>query len=243
MAIALWYCPPQGSVAYETLQMLIFSFQTLFPNSPVFEPHITVTSHLVCNSRDDVNKILTSCAAAIQSIRSHQTTAKKGHKAQASHAAAAAAMPLVSFNGCSIGKGYFKKIVLECNKNNILYGIAQIMREMYVEIDTETRSSRAATWVHEEFQPHVSLLYSDIHPVSQASLRVVQQRIEDALDVQLVTREKGKGSGNADGSNEVQTRWDFDVSSSLSWNIPGTFKVVNCVGPVEEWVVLGRVDV
>ena len=200
-----------------------------------------MTSHLVCNNRDDVNKILTSCAAAIQSVRSHQKTAKKGHKAQASHAAAAA--PLVSFNGCSVGKGYFKKIVLECNQNNVLYGIAQIMREMYVEIDTETRSSRAATWVHEEFQPHVSLLYSDIRPVSQASLRVVQQRIEDALDVQLVTREKSKGSGNTDGSNEVQIRWDFDISSSLSWNIPGTFKIVNCVGPVEEWVVLGRVDV
>ncbi|CAI4471521.1 AIF_collapsed_G0019400.mRNA.1.CDS.1 [Saccharomyces cerevisiae] len=239
MAIALWYCPPQGSVAYETLQMLIFSFQTLFPDSPVFEPHVTVTSHLVCNSKDDVNKILTSCVAAIQSIRSHQT-AKKGRKGQASHTVAA---PLVSFNGCSVGKQYFKKIVLECNKNKILYGVAQVMREMYVEIDPETRSSRAATWVHEEFHPHVSLLYSDIHPVSQASLRVVQQRIEDALDVQLVPREKRKGSENADGSNEVQMRWDFDVSSSLSWNIPGTFKVVNCVGPVQEWEVLGRVDV
>ncbi|AJS26042.1 Cpd1p [Saccharomyces cerevisiae YJM1385] len=239
MAIALWYCPPQGSVAYETLQMLIFSFQTLFPDSPVFEPHVTVTSHLVCNSKDDVNKILTSCVAAIQSIRSHQT-AKKGRKGQASHTVAA---PLVSFNGCSVGKQYFKKIVLECNKNKILYGVAQVMREMYVEIDPETRSSRAATWVHEEFHPHVSLLYSDIHPVSQASLRVVQQRIEDALDVQLVPREKRKGSGNADGSNEVQMRWDFDVSSPLSWNIPGTFKVVNCVGPVQEWEVLGRVDV
>ena len=122
MAIALWYCPPQGSVAYETLQMLIFSFQTLFPDSPVIEPHVTVTSHLVCNSRDDVNKILTSCVAAIQSIRSHQI-AKKGHKGQSLHTVAP---PLVSFNGCSVGKRYFKKIVLECNKNKVLYGIAQI---------------------------------------------------------------------------------------------------------------------
>ncbi|AQZ09903.1 CPD1 (YGR247W) [Zygosaccharomyces parabailii] len=218
MTIALWFCPLHGTPAYETLELIIISLQSLFPNSPVFEPHITITSDLVCNTADDVNKILTSCVAAVRSVRNHKRQSA----------------PLISFKSCSVGKHYFRKVVLECNENPYLYSIAQVMRELYVEIDDASRGQRAATWARDEFRPHLSLLYSEVTPISQAFLRVIQQRIEDVLNVQMVKRQ---GEGN------TQLYWDFVQQPVLSWSLPGTFKVVRCEGPVENWRVLGRTDV
>ncbi|CAR27209.1 hypothetical protein ZYGR_0I04820 [Zygosaccharomyces rouxii] len=217
MAIALWYCPPQGSEVYENLQLLITSLQSLFPNSPVFEPHITITSDLNCNSADDVNKILTSCVAAIKSIPPSQ--------------------PLVKFQHCTIGKSYFRKVVLECEPNRYLYSIAQIMRELYVEIDEASRTQRAATWARDEFKPHLSLLYSDVYPISQAFARIIQQRIEDALNVQLVKDLQEKTTTH-------QLQWNFsNEAETTQWNRPCTFKVVRCEGPVSHWRVLGGTSI
>lgn len=218
MTIALWYCPLQGTPAYETLELIIISLQSLFPNSPVFEPHITITSDLVCSTGDDVNKILTSCVAAIRSVRNQQRQAPT----------------LISFKACSVGKHYFRKVVLECNENRYLYSIAQVMREVYVEIEDASRSQRAATWARDEFKPHLSLLYSDVTPISQAFLRVIQQRIEDVLNIQMVRHQ---------GNRDTQLYWDFPQQPALSWGLPGTFKVVRCEGPVENWRVLGKTDV
>lgn len=219
MTIALWFCPQYGSNAYETLELLVVSLQSVFPTSPVFEPHITVTNNLVCNNEDDVNRILTSCVAAIQSIRT--SVVKSGD-------------PLVSFRSCSVGKKFFNKVVLDCSENRYLVSIAQIMRELYVEVDESSRSQRAATWARDEFRPHLSLLYSDTYPISQAFLRVIQQRVEDALDVHM--------SAGAPRSDH-QVRWQFSGTPACSWGLPGTFKVVRCEGPVGQWQVLGRADV
>lgn len=214
MAIALWYCPPQGSSAQENLQLLITSLQSLFPNSPVFEPHVTITSDLVCNSADDVNKILTSCVAAVKSIPASQS--------------------LVKFNNSTVGKSYFRKVVLECEPNTYLYSIAQIMRELYVEIDESSKSQRAATWARDEFKPHLSLLYSEVYPISQAFIRVIQQRIEDALNVQMV-REEQNGT-----TSPHQLQWNFaNNPDTVNWSRPCTFKVVRCEGPISHWRVLG----
>lgn len=219
MTIALWFCPQYGSGAYETLELLIVSLQSVFPSSPTFEPHITVTNNLVCKDEDDVNRILTSCVAAMQSIRA--SLVKNGDS-------------LVSFRSCSVGKKFFNKVVLDCSDNRYLVSIAQIMRELYVEVDESSRSQRAATWVRDEFRPHLSLLYSDTYPISQAFLRVIQQRIEDALDVQMDGIERG---------SDYQLRWNFYGVPACSWGLPGTFKVVRCEGPVDQWQVLGRADV
>lgn len=218
MAIALWYCPPQGSAVHESLQLLITSLQSLFPNSPVFEPHITITSDLNCNSADDVNRILTSCVAAIRSIPPSQ--------------------PLINFQHCTIGKSYFRKVVLECEPNRYLYSIAQIMREVYVEVDDASRTQRAATWARDEFKPHLSLLYSEVYPISQAFARVIQQRIEDALNVQMV-REPQENT-----SSTHQLQWSFtNEPESVQWSRPSTFKVVRCEGPASHWRVLGGTSI
>ncbi|GAV53201.1 hypothetical protein ZYGR_0AI04850 [Zygosaccharomyces rouxii] len=218
MAIALWYCPPQGSAVYENLQLLITSLQSLFPNSPVFEPHITITSDLNCTSADDVNRILTSCVAAIRSIPPSQ--------------------PLISFQRCTVGKSYFRKVVLECEPNRYLYSIAQIMRELCVEIDDASRTQKAATWARDEFKPHLSLLYSEVYPISQAFARVIQQRIEDALNVQMV-KELQENTSNAH-----QLQWNFtNEPETVQWSRPCTFKVVRCEGPVSHWRVLGGTSI
>ncbi|QLL30284.1 hypothetical protein HG536_0A01010 [Torulaspora globosa] len=222
MTIALWYCPQQGSAAYEILELLIESLQSIFPSSPRFEPHITITNNLVCNDPDDVNKILTSCVAAVQSIKPLLGSASSGGQ-------------LVSFKRCSVGKKFFDKVVLECHENRYLISIAQIMRELYVEIDDTSRSQRAATWARDEFRPHLSLLYSETYPISQAFLRIIQQRIEDALDVQLRSLPATGG--------DRQLAWQLSTTPTCSWSLPGTFKVVKCEGPVDEWQVLGRTDV
>ncbi|QLQ77851.1 hypothetical protein HG537_0A00980 [Torulaspora globosa] len=222
MTIALWYCPQQGSAAYEILELLIESLQSIFPSSPRFEPHITITNNLVCKDSDDVNKILTSCVAAVQSIKPVLGSAGSDE-------------PLVSFKDCSVGKKFFNKVVLDCRENRYLISIAQIMRELYVEIDDTSRSQRAATWARDEFRPHLSLLYSETYPISQAFLRIIQQRVEDALDVQLHSVPTTSG--------DRQLVWQLSSTPSCSWSLPGTFKVVKCEGPVGEWQVLGRTDV
>lgn len=223
MTIALWYCPQQGSAAHETLELLIESLQSIFPSSPKFDPHITITNNLICNDSDDVNRILTSCVAAVQSIKPALEVSRSLEQ------------PLVSFKSCSVGKKFFNKVVLDCHLNRYLVSIAQIMRELYVEIDDTSRGQRAATWARDEFQPHLSLLYSETYPISQAFLRVIQQRVEDALDVQLINVPETSG--------DRQVAWRLSSTPSCAWSLPGTFKVVKCEGPIEQWQVLGRTDV
>ena len=89
-----------------------------------------------------------------------------------------------------------------------------------------------------KFEPHVSLLYSDVTPISQAYVRMIEQRIEDTLDLSLL-----KVTDKDLLTPGTQTKWEFSRESSLGWNIPGTFKVVKCEGPVYDWEVLGRTDI
>ncbi|CUS23041.1 LAQU0S08e00826g1_1 [Lachancea quebecensis] len=215
MGIALWFVPHSNSQVHDTIQSLILSLQTLFPDAPVFEPHLTVTSQLKCQTLDEVNHILTSCAAAVGAIK-ESIKGKDG--------------AIVSFSGVSVGKGYFTKVRLTCMEHKYLMGIAQVIRELFVAEKPE----EAAEWLTEEFRPHVSLVYSDVYHVNQALERVIAQRIEDALDLQL---HKVRVAGDHN-----QCTWQFD-SPMTGWGVPGVFKVVRCEGPVNEWEVLGSVEV
>ncbi|CCC70455.1 hypothetical protein NCAS_0E03850 [Naumovozyma castellii] len=220
MSVALWFCPAPGTPAYETLTLLIQSLQTLFPDSPVFEPHVTVVTNLSAPNTDEVNKILMSCVAAMNSIKS--SLIDDG-------------TPLITFQKCSIGRTFFKKIILECQLNSYLISIAQIMREMFVESDQDDsiRREKASNWVRDEFKPHVSLLYSEISRISPAFSKTIEQRIEDTLDVRMTL---------VDGS--LNPKWEFDrIPANISWGIPGVFKVVRCEGPIEEWEVLGATTI
>ncbi|CCK72418.1 2',3'-cyclic-nucleotide 3'-phosphodiesterase KNAG_0K00500 [Huiozyma naganishii CBS 8797] len=217
MTVALWYCPLQGSLEYEILSQLIASLQSLFPGSPAFEPHITLNTRLECRTEDNANQVLTSCVAAIHSVKS-QLKLKPGQD------------PLVSFKSCYVGKRYFKKVALECRKNKILMSIHQIINELYVPNPNPTTA----------FDPHLSLLYSDVTPISKAFLRIVLQRIEDILDVNL---EEDPATANTN-LDDIQVKWNFDTSpTNIAWNVPGSFKIVRCEGPVDEWEVLGQTTI
>ncbi|SCU79488.1 LADA_0B01002g1_1 [Lachancea dasiensis] len=215
MGIALWFEPHANSTEHQTLQSLIYSLQTLFPDAPAFEPHLTITSQLKCHSVSDVQQILTSCVAAVGAIRAKVKEDKES---------------LVSFVGAGIGKGYFTKVRLLCYENKYLMGIAQVIRELFVAESPEL----ASQWLLEEFRPHVSLIYSEMYHVNQALERVITQRIEDALDLLL--------HPNAVAGEQNQKSWSFGSSVS-GWGVPGVFKVVRCEGPVQEWEVLGSVEV
>ncbi|CCF56735.1 hypothetical protein KAFR_0B04390 [Kazachstania africana CBS 2517] len=219
MSIALWYCPVPGTYQYEVLKQLIVSLQTIFPTSPLFEPHITLATKLQCENKEKIDEILTSCVAAVQSI--------KGQLQQSN------GTPLVSFDECCINKKFFKKVTLNCNQNKYLVSMARIMQELYSEGDGEDANG---TW-----EPHVSLLYSDVTPISKAFVRIIQQRIEDALDVRLI--EDTSIASNEQYKNDIQTKWKFDRKPSLNWNLPGSFKIVRCEGPIGEWMVIGRIDI
>ncbi|SCU92456.1 LANO_0E00958g1_1 [Lachancea nothofagi CBS 11611] len=215
MGIALWFVPHANSTEYETLQSLILSLQTLFPDAPTFEPHLTITSQLKCNSGAEVQQVLTTCLAAVGAIK---PSVKQKEES------------IVSFSGAGMGKGYFTKVRLICTENKYLMGIAQVIRELFVAETPE----EASNWLLQEFRPHVSLVYSEMYHVNQALERIVAQRIEDALDLSL--------HENAVPGNQNQRSWSFGRQVP-GWSLPGTFKVVRCEGPVGEWQVLGSVEV
>ncbi|AET40309.1 2',3'-cyclic-nucleotide 3'-phosphodiesterase Ecym_5571 [Eremothecium cymbalariae DBVPG len=221
MGVALWYCPPSNSPCYETLDSLILSLQTLFPDSVRFEPHVTIATNLRCEKADDVSEILTAANAAMRSIR---IQLEKRDKA------------MVMFKSVRIGKKYFEKVRLVCSEDKYLYGIAQIIRELFVMETPDQGLSR--DWVLNSFEPHVSLVYSDMYHVDQALLRVVQQRIEDALGTSLIK------DGQAAIDTGIRNQFVWMLEQELEgWNVPGTLKIVRCEGPLHQWEVLGSVDV
>ncbi|CDO96143.1 unnamed protein product [Kluyveromyces dobzhanskii CBS 2104] len=161
MGISLWLCPYRQSSEHETLKTLIGSLQTLFPNSPLFEPHVTVCSGLTCESIEEIHNVLEMAHHAINAVKSKINNEN----------------PLVEFDGFNIGKKYFEKCRLECKPNPMIYSLAKLIRSMFVgELNIDT-------WLFEEFHPHLSLAYSDIYPMDQAMIRLIRQRVEDLFDV------------------------------------------------------------
>lgn len=80
---------------------------------------------------------------------------------------------------------------------------------------------KAADWSQNEFQPHLSLVYSDIYPIDNALWRTIKTRIQDYLNIDNI---------------------DFPKHDFLSWD-GGVLKLVLCEGDVEDWVTLGTVDI
>ncbi|SCU90129.1 LAMI_0E00738g1_1 [Lachancea mirantina] len=219
MAVALWFVPQASSNTYVALQSLILSLQTLFPDAPSFEPHLTVTSQLKCETREQAHEILAACVAAVEAVRG--AVGRGGD---------ATSQDLVAFSGVGIGKSYFRKVRLECVANKYLVSVAQLMRELFVCDSAE----QASHWAVREFAPHVSLVYSDVYHVNQAVRRVLVQRIEDALDGEL-----RPCAAVADGDDAA---W-LCARQLRGWGLPGQFKVVRCEGGVAEWQVLASVEV
>ncbi|CAN3356346.1 2',3'-cyclic-nucleotide 3'-phosphodiesterase [Diutina catenulata] len=250
LGVALWLCPRQNTGLYDKLTTLMSSLNTLFPGQPPrFEPHVTITTQVAVDlddaarTRDDVDRVLGACVAALRGSPKDQGE-------------------LVVLGKLDSQRKYFKKLYFEVERNPSLVSFAQIIRELFVilpgdiareqqranpelyttaadgsvqrkkskskkqvaekAVDTsEIRQSaphKAAAWAQDEFHPHLSLVYSEMHPISNALWRTIRTRVQDYLD--------------ADDCDEPGLSWDG-----------GVLKLVLCEGDVSEWVVLGSVDI
>lgn len=74
----------------------------------------------------------------------------------------------------------------------------------------------AAQWAEEEFDPHLSLVYSSTYPIEEATKTTIDSRLRDVF-----------------GEDFMKKRFGFR-GARLS--------LVNCEGPVEDWKILGYRD-
>lgn len=164
---------------------------------------------------------------------------------------------LVKLGNVNSQRKFFKKLYFEVEKDPNLVSFARIIRELFVivpqdiekenikqnpqlytkdnngntirrkplkkkskttevkEFDTsfirQAAAYKAAEWSVQEFDPHISLVYSDLWPLHSALWRNINTRI---LDID----------------------WDIE------WEF-GVLKLVLCEGDVNDWVVLGSVDI
>ncbi|CAI5755620.1 unnamed protein product [Candida verbasci] len=80
---------------------------------------------------------------------------------------------------------------------------------------------KAAEWSQQEYDPHLSLVYSNLWPIDNALWRTIKTRISDNLNVESC---------------------DDIINTGLGWD-GGVLKLVLCEGDVNEWVTLGSVDI
>lgn len=85
-------------------------------------------------------------------------------------------------------------------------------------------AEEAAAWSAQEFDPHLSLVYSNLHPIDNALWHTIRSRVLDYLSID-------------DCDLDV---WDVN-SNGLNW-AGGVLKLVLCEGEVSEWTELGSVD-
>ncbi|GMM33192.1 2',3'-cyclic-nucleotide 3'-phosphodiesterase [Saccharomycopsis crataegensis] len=83
----------------------------------------------------------------------------------------------------------------------------------------------AERWSLEEFNPHLSLVYSNVYAIDSALERTIKTRVEDLLSVLI------------DGDNRL-----VDDAANLYWPDDGCLKLVRCEGEVKDWEVLGSID-
>lgn len=256
LGVSLWLCPKRNSPLYDKLSTLMASLQTLFPGQPAsFEPHITITSNIKIDlddsvkRKDDVDKILSASVVAINSL-------PKNHS------------DLVSLGKLNSQRKFFKKLYFEVRRDPSLVSFARIIRELFVvlpnaieeedkalnpklyttdskgnkvkvkkhkhgesevehkkvDIEKLQRESalKAAEWSTGEFDPHLSLIYSEMYPIDSALWRTINTRVQDYLNV------------DKDDASDLS-------NTGLGWD-GGVLKLVLCEGDVNDWIVLGSVD-
>lgn len=209
---ALWLQPKPGSQLHTVLRQTIAGLAPVFDDAPVFDPHVTIVSGINVHSQEDIDFVLDGAIAAAKSVPHVD----------------------VRLGQVTYGRLYFRKVVLEAETSPELLSLAAIAKEEYVlypQIKAETVASKSLSneqasqeasekaraaalhWLHTEFKPHLSLVYSGVYPVSEAVQHTVHQRLRDVFGPHYETR-------------------------GLGWT-GGQIALVSCEGPVESWKVLG----
>lgn len=77
-------------------------------------------------------------------------------------------------------------------------------------------SKEASLWVKHEFDPHLSLVYSNTYPIEEATKTSIDSRLQDVFGGQYMDKKFGFRGAR--------------------------LSLVYCEGPVEDWKVLGYRD-
>lgn len=243
---------------YDRLTTLMGSISTLFPGQPPrFDPHITITSNVsidLDNPHDDVDQVLSASAVALNSLpKNHANLITLGRiDSQRKffkklYFQANTDPNLISFT--RIIRELFvilpAKIEQENQKENPhlytkdhhgnLVKKNPTKKDKNHKIDEsiptkeldmnklkQEAALEAAEWSQNEFDPHLSLVYSDIYPIDSALWRTIKTRIQDYLNIE-----------------DCDAEDLFD--NGLSWD-RGVLKLVLTEGDVNDWIVLGSVD-
>ncbi|ODQ66730.1 2,3 cyclic phosphodiesterase, partial [Nadsonia fulvescens var. elongata DSM 6958] len=193
-----------------------------------FAPHITITTGIILNHDHSSPESSSSAAKAEIDLILDKALS------------AARSVPnfTITLQSVKTGAFFFKKVYFEISpSNSALASLAQLSREVFVllpqaianqphyhalsegdraRIDAEV-AKRAQSWAQSEFDPHLSLVYSELYPVNEALQRTINQRLEDALGPGFETR-------------------------GIGWS-GGRLSLVRCEGPIHQWQKLGYRDI
>ncbi|KAK9353636.1 2',3'-cyclic-nucleotide 3'-phosphodiesterase [Lipomyces doorenjongii] len=186
--LSLWLSPPPSSPIYNALESLIAQLSDdLFGGAaPNFSPHITLTSDIPLD------------ADPVAVIEYAASTIEKKLKIDVTHVA--------------YGPAYFKKIYLRVAKTPELGRLAGEARRKYADLAAEDAEVTAREWEVNEYDPHISLVYSDEWPIREDKKIDIEARLETLF-------------------SEVGKTW-----------LGGRISLVKTVGPVNKWPVLAYKD-
>lgn len=109
-----------------------------------------------------------------------------------------------------------KKHSLKPEPIHVALDIPRIRQELAQEADE---------WAQSSYDPHLSLVYSDLQPIDNALWHTIRSRVLDYLSL----------------DDCDLPHWDIE-GNGFSWD-GGVLKLVLCEGDVSDWVVLGSVTI
>ncbi|KAK9252832.1 2',3'-cyclic-nucleotide 3'-phosphodiesterase [Lipomyces tetrasporus] len=190
--LSLWLCPPPTSPIYAALESLIaeLSDDCFGGAAPKFSPHVTITSNIPLDT--DANAVVEYAAKINERL-----------KIQVAHVA--------------YGPAFFKKIYLRIAKRPDLVRLASEVRREYVYLAAENlpaqeADEKARAWEANDFDPHLSLVYSDEWPISDDKKTYIEGRLDKLF-------------------SETDETW-----------VGGRISLVKTVGPADNWPVLAYKD-
>ncbi|KAK9375816.1 2',3'-cyclic-nucleotide 3'-phosphodiesterase [Lipomyces chichibuensis] len=186
--LSLWLSPPPSSPIYNALESLITQISDdLFGGAaPNFSPHITLTSDIPLDA--DPAAVVKYAASTIEEKLEIDVT----------HVA--------------YGPSYFKKIYLRVTKTPELVRLAGESRRKYAYTAVEDAEVTAREWEVHEYDPHISLVYSDEWPIHKDKKIDIEARLETLF-------------------GEVGKTW-----------LGGRISLVKTIGPADKWPVLAYKD-
>lgn len=236
MGIALWYSPLPTSQFHCNFNNLVSSISTLVPSNKIniqyneFEdngevkgssshkpfnrygfnilpPHITLIKNIP-NNVETLNKIVKIITTTLHSEKSSKLNEIR--------------VQGVKFNNKNL---FFQNCVLEVDKGSIY-----ILLSLITIITDIVEGLPAVDPL--EYDPHISLSYSDYKFNSELEKDMIRDRIKTYLKVDF-----------CENRESVSLDWFVRMASANSNKKTGRFYFVDCSGDIDRWSVLRSIDV